>query len=131
MAIRGAGNVTVTYNSQNVTAYINEFELQQTVDELEQTSLASTVMEYRPSIANYSLSLNGDWALAADNIFGPDIVSPTTRACSIQIEDGASSVTYAWTVGFLTGFSISGSATDKITHAPEIRLSGPPTRTVA
>ena len=56
MAIRGAGNVTVTYNSQNVTAYINEFELQQTVDELEQTSLASTVMEYRTSIENYSLS---------------------------------------------------------------------------
>lgn len=131
MAIRAAGNVVVTYNSQNVTQYINEFELAQTVDELERTSLASTVMEYRPSIANYNLTLSGDWALAADNIFGPDIVSPTTRACSIKIEDGANSVTYSWSTAFLTNFSIAGSATDKITHSPAIRLSGPPTRTTA
>lgn len=131
MAIRGAGNVTVTYNSNNITAYINEFELSQTVAELERTSLASTVMEYDPSIAEYTLTLNGDWAIALDNILGPDIVSPVTRAVSIAIEDGASTVTYAWTSGFLTGFNISGSATDKITHAPSLRLSGPPTRTVA
>lgn len=131
MAIRGAGNVTVTYNSNNITAYINEFELSQTVAELERTSLASTVMEYDPSIAEYTLTLNGDWAIALDNILGPDIVTPVARAVSIAIEDGASTVTYAWTSAFLTGFNISGSATDKITHSPSLRLSGPPTRTVA
>jgi len=132
MAVRGAGNVTVTYNSNNITAYINEVELNATIDELEASNLASTVMQYTPSIANYTLSLSGDWSSALDAILGPDIVTPALRTVVITFTEGGSTVTYTWTsTGFLTGYSISASAADKITHSPSLRLSGPPTRTVA
>lgn len=130
MAVRGAGHATVTYNSQNITVYINSVELAATVQELEATDLASTVAEYAPSLAEYNLSLGGDWAQALDNILGVDAVAPTVRACVIKFTDETGAwVQYSWTTAFISGFSISASATGKIEHSPSIRLSGTPTRT--
>lgn len=130
MAVRGAGNAVVTYNSQNITAYINSVELSATIQELEATDLASTVAEYSPSLAEYSLSLGGDWAQALDNILGVDAVAPTVRPCVIKFTDETGAwVQYSWAVSFISGFSISASATGKIEHSPSIRLSGTPTRT--
>ncbi len=132
MAVRGAGNTTVTYNGSNITAYINEVELASTIAELEASNLASTVMQYTPSIAEYTLTMSGDWSSALDAIFGPDIVTPALRTVVVSFTEGGSTVSYTWTTnGFLTGYSISSSASDKITHSPSLRLSGPPTRAVA
>lgn len=130
MAVRGAGNTVVTYNSQNITAYLNSAELAATVDELESTNLASTVMEYAPSLANYQLTLEGDWAKALDDILGVDALTPTTRSCSIKITDETGAwAQYAWTKAFITGYSITAGATEKVSHSPTLRLSGTPTRT--
>ena len=130
MAVRGAGNATVTYNSQNITAYINSVELSATIQELEATDLASSVAEYSPSLAEYALSLGGDWAQALDNILGVDAVAPTVRTCVIKFTDETGAwVQYSWATSFISGFSISASATGKIEHSPSIRLSGTPTRT--
>ncbi len=132
MAVRGAGNTLVTYNSQNITAYVNSVELQMTVDELESTNLASTQMEYSPSLPNYTLSLEGDWAVALDSILGVDAVTPVTRVVSVKFTDETgANVTYSWTKGFITGYSIKAGATDKTSHTPALRLSGTLTRTVA
>ena len=130
MAVRGAGNATVTYNSQNITQYINSVELAATIQELEATDLASTVAEYSPSLAEYNLSLGGDWAQALDNILGVDAVAPTVRTCVVKFTDETDAwVQYSWATSFISGFSISASATGKIEHSPSIRLSGTPTRT--
>lgn len=130
MAARGAGNVAVTYNAQNMTAYIKSAELQATIQELEATDFASTAAEYSPSLAEFTLSLGGDWIQALDNILGVDAIVPTVRACNIKFTDKAGAwVQYAWTTAFITGFNISASATGKIEHSPSLRLSGVPTRT--
>lgn len=130
MAVRGAGNITVTYNSVNITPYINTVELTAAVDELEATDLASTVAEYSPSLANYSLSLGGDWVQALDNVLGIDALTPIVRPCIVKITDeNGAWAQYSWTTAFITGFSISASATGKIEHSPSLRLSGTPTRT--
>ena len=130
MAVRGAGNAIVTYNSQNITQYINSVELAATIQELEATDLASTVAEYSPSLAEYNLSLGGDWAQALDNILGVDAVAPTVRTCVVKFTDETGAwVQYSWATSFISGFSISASATGKIEHSPSIRLSGTPTRT--
>ena len=130
MAVRGAGNATVTYNGQNITQYINSVELAATIQELEATDLASTVAEYSPSLAEYNLSLGGDWAQALDNILGVDAVAPTVRTCVVKFTDETGAwVQYSWATSFISGFSISASATGKIEHSPSIRLSGTPTRT--
>ena len=130
MAVRGAGHITVTYNSQNITAYLNTVELAATVDELEATDLASTVAEYSPSLAQYNLTIGGDWDQALDNILGVDALAPVTRTVVVKITDESGDwVQYSWSTGFITGYSISASATGKIEHSPSLRLSGTPTRT--
>lgn len=130
MAVRGSGNVVVTYNSNNITAYLNTVELAATIDELEATDLASTVAEYSPSLAQYNLTIGGDWAKALDDILGVDALAPTVRTCVIKFTDEAGAwAQYSWTTAFISGYSISASATGKIEHSPTLRLSGTPTRT--
>lgn len=132
MPVRSSGNITVTYNATNITQYLSEVELNAAIDELETTHLASTSMTYIPSMANYTLTLSGDFAIASDNVFGPDMMNPTLRTVIVTFTEGAQTVTYTWTnSAFLTGYSLSASSTEKITHAPALRLSGTPTRVVA
>lgn len=138
MAVRGAGNITVTYNAVDVTAYLNQAELATTVAELDGTNLASTAMGYAPGLPGFTLSLGGDWVKALDTVFGVDALSPARRTVVIKITDeNAAWVQYGWTntggygFGFITGFSITGNATGKIEHSPSIRLSGLPQRTTS
>lgn len=129
MAVRGSGNVVVTYNSNNITAYLNTAELAATVDELEATNLASTVAEYSPSLAQYNLTIGGDWAKALDDILGVDALDPVVRSCVIKFTDETGAwAQYSWSTAFISGYSISASATGKIEHSPTLRLSGKPTR---
>jgi hypothetical protein len=130
MAVRGSTNTIVTYNSVAITAYVNSVELAATIDELEATDMASTVSEYSPSLASYTLSLGGDWIKALDDALGPDTITPTVRTCVVKFTDeNGAWVQYSWATAFISAFSISSTATGKIEHSPSIRLSGTPTRT--
>ena len=135
MAVRGAGNISVLYNSVELKNYINEAELAATIAELEATHLGSTAQMYSPGLASFTLTLKGDWVKALDDALGVDSISPTMRACTIKFTDeNANWVQYAWTAtggngAFITGYSISTNATSKTEHAPSLRISGLPTRT--
>ena len=134
--IKANSNVRVRYASTDITSYLNEWELATTIGEIETTNLASTTQTYIPSMAEYSLSLSGDWLTAFDTIFGPDVVNPAMRTVEISIVNpniGPTSdvVVYLWTTNaFITGYNISASSGDKVTHSATLRLSGPPVRTV-
>lgn len=134
--IKANNNVRVYYITNDITAYLNEFELATTIGEIETTNLASTTQTYIPSMAEYSLSLSGDWLTAFDTIFGPDVVTPTMRTVKIcilnpNIGPNDDVVNYLWTNNaFITGYNISASSGDKVTHSATLRLSGPPTRTL-
>ncbi len=131
MAVKGVGNATVTYNSVNITAYINEVELGITIAELEGTNLASTVAQFAPSLPQYNLTLKGDWIKAIDDALGVDSVTPALRTCVIKFTDeNAAWVQYSFSQCFVTGYSITASAGGKIEHAPTLRLGGTLTRTV-
>ena len=138
--IKANANVHVAYynpNIKNITEYLNEFELSNTVGEIESTNLTSTSQTYIPSMTEHSLSLSGDWLTGFDDIFGPDSVTPVARTVKISFLNpnmgnlGNDVVTYTWTNAFITGYNISASSGDKITHSATLRLSGPPTRSVA
>jgi len=139
--IKANSNVRVRYGTtgslSNITAYLNEFELATTISEIETTNLASTTQTYIPSMAEYSLSLSGDWLTAFDEIFGPDVVSPAMKTVEIamvnpNISPNNDVVTYTWTNNaFITGYNISASSGDKVTHSATLRLSGPPVRSLA
>ncbi len=138
MAVRGAGNILVTYNSVDITPYLNSAELANTVAELESTNLASTASGYTPGLPSYTLSLGGDFVKASDSVLGVDAMTPARRAVVVKITDeDAAWVQYGWTntggygYGFITGYNISGSAAGKIEHSPSLRLSGSPQRTTS
>lgn len=138
MAVRGAGNITVSYNSVDITTYLNQVELNVVVAELEATHLASTATGSTPALPSYTLSLGGDWYKALDAVLGVDAMTPARRVVTVKFTDEAAAwVQYSWSntgnygYGFVTGYNISGSATGKIEHGPSIRLSGAPNRTTS
>ena len=130
MARKGAGNFTVLYNGQNITAYINQADLEMTITELEATTLTSTGMDYDPGLGDFTLRLTNDWNKALDDILAPDVITPTKRTVVITATGDTGTVTYTWTnKAFITSYPISAPASGKITGTPQLRLGGAPTRT--
>jgi hypothetical protein len=129
MARKGAGNFTVTYNSQNITAYINQADLEMAITELEATTLTSTGMDYDPGLGDFTLRLTNDWNKALDDILAPDVITPTKRTVVVTVTGDTGTATYTWTSkAFITGYPISAPASGKITGTPTLRLGGAPVR---
>ena len=77
MGVKGPGNVSLTVNAVNLTAYVDETDLQMVVAELEETNLASTAQEFIPGLANYQADIKiTKWDLVVDNVFGPLMLNP-------------------------------------------------------
>mgnify|MGYP001194455370 CR=1 FL=1 len=134
MGVKGAKNCTLTYNSVNLTSYVDQVDLQMAVAELETTNLASDAQEYIPGLPSYNADIKvTKWDRVIDDIFGPDTLNPVKRTAAITYTDAAGdTVTYTWTLqAFVTGYNISGQATGKVDSGPKVRLSGNPTRTTS
>lgn len=131
-AVKGAGNSTVTYNSNALTSYVNSVDLQNTIAELEATHLASTAQEADAGLGSYQLQMGGDWNPTLDGYLGPDSLTGTKRTAAIAFTAGGSTVTYTWTSqAFITNYSITTSATGKLEWKATLRLSGAGSRGVA
>ncbi len=131
MGVKGPSNVTFTYNSVNMTAYVDQVDLQMAVNELETTNLASTGQEYIPGLPNFQADIKvTKWDKVVDDVFGADAITPTLRTAAIAFKDASGdTITYTWTTNaFVTGYNISGQATGKIDAGPKVRLSGIPNR---
>ena len=134
MGVKGPGNVSLTVNAVNLTAYVDETDLQMAVAELEETNLASTAQEFIPGLANYQADIKiTKWDLVVDNVFGPLMLNPAMVTAIIAFEDASGdTATYTWTnSAFATGYNIGGAASGKVTSGPKLRLSGNPSRAVS
>lgn len=125
-ALKGAGGITVTYNSNAITAYINSADLQNVVAELDSTHLGSTAMSSNAGLVKSTLQLSGDWSATLDGYFGPDFLSGTKRTVAIAI---AGAATYTWTAsgdvgGFITNYGPKAGATGKLEFSATLNLSG-------
>jgi hypothetical protein len=130
-ASKGAGRTTVTYNANPITNYLNQANLQATVNELEASHFGSTAQEFDPGLSGWTIGFNGDWHATLDGYIGPDAITAVKRTVVITLNDGTSTVTYTWTSqGFVTNYNPQSDATGKITHSAQLRLSGSPVRTV-
>lgn len=130
-AVPGAGHATLTYNSNNITAYVDQIELQAAVAELEQTNLGSSAQEFVPGLPNWNGTFNiTKWDKTIDGYLAPDVITPTLRTVVLTFTDSASqTVTYTWTANaFITGYNIAAAATGKVESGPTIRFSGNPSR---
>lgn len=130
MAQKARSNTTITYNSQNITSYTTQADLQRTIDQLETTSLGDTGKTFIAGDQSNTLSLSGNWTKALDDIFGPDAGSGTKRTVAIAYAEAANTVTYTWTSnGELSNYQIQSPANGLRTFSAELTLSGAPTRT--
>jgi hypothetical protein len=134
MSVKGAKNVTFTYNSVNLTAYVDQLDLNMAIAELETTNLDSSAQEFEPGLPGFDASIAiTKWDKVVDDALGPDALAPTKRTAVMAFkDDSGDTVTYTWTNQcFLTGYNISGAATGKVTSGPKFRLSGLPSRGVS
>jgi hypothetical protein len=133
-AVKGAGSVTVTYNSNNITAYVNSAAIAASIAELDTTDLASTAMEYIPGLADFTVSLEApNWDATLDGYIMPDLLTPAQRTLAIAYSDGTNTVTYTWTsASFLTAGTLSAEATGLVSLSGiSIRGNGAPSRAVS
>jgi hypothetical protein len=130
-AVKGPGNITVTYNSQNITAYCDSAEIAATVAELETTNLGSTAQTFIPGLGSWNFNFSiVAWDNTIEGYLMPDVITPTARTLAIAVTDGNSATkTYTWTTAaFLTGLTITAAANGLIGAKPAIRCSGIPSR---
>lgn len=131
-ATKAAGNTTCTYNSNAITNYCNQVDLQGVTAELEATHFGSTGEQYDPGLSAWTVGLGGDFDNTLDGYLGPDAITSTKRTAVIGFVNGGSTITYTWTSNaFITNYTINSQASGKQTWSAQLRLSGIPTRAVA
>jgi len=133
MARKARSNISVTFNSTDITQYCSKAELDSTIEQLEVTNLASTAKEMISGDAEWSIPLEGMWEIALDNVLGPEAVTPGTKRTAVIAFDGASqTATYTWTSNAeVEGYKVSGQVGGFITWTATLTLSGAPSRAVA
>lgn len=132
-ARKSRGNVVVSFNSNNITAYLDSADLEATIDQLETTNLASTAAESTAGDPSWSIKVGGMWDSTLDGYIGPEAVTPgTKRTASIALTGSGATVTYTWTSNAEIGdYTINSAVGDFIKFSATLTLSGAPTRTSA
>lgn len=132
MPVKAAGNVIVTYNSVNITAYLNTQALEAVVNEIDTTNLASTGAEKTPGTTNWTINVGGFWAKALDDALAPDGVTPpgTLRTLVVVIGASGAQATYTWTANaFVGNYKIEATdPTGVISWSGTLAVNGAPTR---
>jgi hypothetical protein len=133
MGVKGPKNCTFTLNGVNLTAYVEQVDLNMAVAELEMTNLDSSAQEFIPGLPSYDANISVTrWDKVVDDVLGTLAITPGLVTAVIAFKDASGdTVTYTWTKAFVTGYGISAAATGKLTASPTIRLSGVPTRAVS
>jgi hypothetical protein len=133
MAVKALGNITVTYDSLNITQYLNTQSLNAVIAQIDTTNLASSGDEKIAGSGAWEVAVGGMWAKALDDKLGADAVTPPSTLKTLVIVVGAagSTVTYTWTTNaFVGGYTID--TTDPkgmIGWSGTLAVSGAPSRT--
>lgn len=130
-ATKAAGNITLSYNSNALAAYLNQASLEAVVAEIETTVLSSTAQEKIPGLGAWSVPVGGPWDSTLDGYLGPDAISPpaTMRTLVAVIGPSGSQVTYTWTSkAFISNYRIQTEPAGAITWSGTLSVSGAPTR---
>lgn len=129
-------NYTCTYNSVNITSYINQGDLEAVVAELDGTHLASVNAEAEPGSTDWRVRMSGMLEKASDDVFGKEALgTPSTlRDLVITVGPSGSVSTYTWTGSadegaFVNNYTIQPTEpTQLINWRAELGISGGPVR---
>lgn len=130
-AAKSAGNITVTFNGNDISAYLNDAQVSMAWDELEKTNLASTGKEFIPGLADITTTLPfAYWDATLDSYIYDAWGDLVTTA--IARDDGATTVTYTWTSNsFITGYDMGSPAAAIQGGQVALRCNGLPGRAAA
>lgn len=124
MPVKSNPNITLTYNSNDITQYCDQATMDATVEAIETTNLASSATSTSPGDTTYTYDIGGDWAKALDDIFGPDIITPTLRTWVAAIGASGSVATYTWTSGaFISNYKVTAAAGANLKWTAKLNLT--------
>lgn len=131
-AQKSLGNITIQYNSNNLTSKLNQASLEAIVNSIDTTNLASTAGEQIPGLVNWSVPVGGLWDSTLDGYLGPDAVSPPSslRTLVVVIGPSGSQVTYTWSsASFISNYKFGADSPGGAnTWSGTLAVSGAPTR---
>jgi len=116
MAVKGAGNVAITWNSNALDAYVSSIEFTSSVAELDTTDFDSTAMEYIAGLGEMTVSVEfNNWDATLDGYIAADALAGTLRTLVIVWTDSASATsTYTMANSFVQSFTLGGEASGLI-----------------
>lgn len=125
MAIKSAGNVTVSYASNALAGYLNDASIEGIVKELVTTVLTDTGETKIPGLPSWNITVGGPWASALDGFLAPDAISPALRTL-VVVYGG---VTLTWTsTAFIANYKVVGNPDNALMWTGTLAVSGIPTR---
>jgi hypothetical protein len=131
MARKSLGNNTLTYNSNNITAYLTGTDMTFNGKKIDVTDLADTAQNFLTVDGEWKISCEFMWDNALDAILGVDAVTfGTKRTLAYATIGTGATITYTWTSNAEIGDYKFGSKTgDVIKGSCTFTCSGAPTRT--
>ena len=129
-AVKGAGNVAATWNAHVVTEYCDTAGIQDQINQIDVTNLASSDNENLPGFGQWTSPLGGNWDATIDGWIGADALAKAVRTFAIAFTDATpTTVTYTWTdAAMITNYQISTTPTGAHKWSATLTLSGAPTR---
>src|SRR3990167_2376792 len=127
--LKSAGNVTIVYDGDTLTNYLNTTSLNAVVNQIETTDFGdSNATTSIAGLGDWEVPIGGPWDAALDAFLAPDVIAPPTTLKTLVVTIGG--VIFTWTTNtFLTGYTINASPpADGITWSATIKGSGAPGR---
>lgn len=129
-------NVVITFDSLDITQYLDSASLDMTVEQIDTTTLASSGLEISPGMPGFKVPVGGPWFKALDDKLGAQAASPsaTLKTLVVQIGPVGNRVTYTWTSASAVGAFIGNYKVDfsdpkgVLKWDGELAVSGAPTR---
>lgn len=119
------------YNGVDISAYINEIELEALTQEADTTNLGDTAETRKAKLPGNALNIGGDWTPEIDAILGFDAIGGRKRSSAATFDDCSGTVTLTWAEAFVTDWQVVTQATGKIVWSAKVRHNGAPTRTTS
>ena len=124
---KAGGNVTLTLNAVDITAYVDNSKLEGIVKSFESTVFSSTATEHIPTTGAWAFPLGGKYSIASDNVLAPLAMQKTNVTFAVKF----GVVQYSWALAFFADFRVeSSSPRDPVQWMASLAALGAPVRAI-
>lgn len=132
--VKAQGAIKVTYDSLDMTQYLDSTSLEATVNQIDVTTFASTGTEQTQGTTDWSVEVGGNWAFALDTKLGDHMINTPSPAKNLVVEIGKATAKaiYTWTANaFISNYRIEArDPAGVIKWTGTLSVSGAPARSV-